>query len=557
MARISTFITALAAVIPRCHCFGVTASNNALVLANAIFTGPGVVVQSATFTGSSASSGTFTNGLGGIGNGAILTTGNAVGALPNGDHYVNNGAAGSDTYCGTDTFNAAILSVSVAISNGYNGVQVEFIMASEEQGGSSDPIGIFLDGQQYAIGYGGARITATSPYFVQPIVITPPDSVSSYPGSTPPLLVGIPATGGWLRAVQFSSHNRLRDNNGHCCSRAGVHIDGEGFRHCLGDHNHWGYCNSYVNLYIDDFIELGEFCKFDDSAVHEQYFNRLFHHVHNIFNDDIVKHTRVINYLHNNPHQPIVVHNYSSTVDIRRFDFLKVSEHFSLRSNNVNVLEDDNLFSSHIADFPSKYSGVVQRFFDDVSRVVDAQNLQHGYFHVFPLYKFILKRSFNTRADAIIINHDQFCKQCPFHANIDISSRHKRRYNPVFNWCASELGQCPYITNQLASQLFFIFSESGLIDLQQCPNLSISSLITSGTGTPGSLVASSSTNPSTSLPSNPPGSASGGAPSGLFPTPTETAETSTTQTLVGTPILLSIIAGAAGQPPPSNTPGAP
>ncbi|KAJ0277812.1 hypothetical protein COL940_007590 [Colletotrichum noveboracense] len=149
-------------------------------------------------------------------------------------------------------------------------------MASEEQGGSPDPIGIFLDGQQYAIGYDGARITATSPYFVQPIVITPPDSVSSYPGSTPPLLVGIPATG--------------------------VHIDGEGFRHCLGDHNHWGYCNSYVNLYIDDFIELGEFCKFDDSAVHEQCFNRLFHHVHNIFNDDIVKHTRVINYVNGTHH---------------------------------------------------------------------------------------------------------------------------------------------------------------------------------------------------------------------------------------------------------------
>ncbi|KAF5486513.1 hypothetical protein CGCF413_v013823 [Colletotrichum fructicola] len=401
MARISTFITALAAVIPRCHCFGVTASNNALVLANAIFTGPGVVVQSATFTGSSASSGTFTGGLGGIGNGAILTTGNAVGALPNGDHYVNNGAAGSDTYCGTNTFNAAILSVSVAIANGYNGVEVEFIMASEEEGGSPDPIGIFLGGQQYAIGYNGAKITAQSPYFSQPIVITPPDSVSSYPGSTPPLLVGIPATG--TKQMVFAI--------------------------CDFSDTEWDSALIYVNLYIDDFIELGEFCKFDDSAVHEQYFNRLFHHVHNIFNDDIVKHTRVINYVNGTHH----------------------------------------LHYSHIADFPSKYSGVVQRFFDDVGRVVDAQNLQHGYFHVFPLYEFILKRSFNTRADAIIINHDQFCKQCPFHAHIDISSRHKRRYNPVFNWCASELGQCPYITNQLASQLFFISSESGLIDLQQCP----------------------------------------------------------------------------------------
>ncbi|KAF3809010.1 hypothetical protein GCG54_00011204 [Colletotrichum gloeosporioides] len=586
MARTSTLIAALAAAIPLCLGFTVTASGDASVLANAIFTGPGVSVLSATFSGSATSSGTFTDGLGGIGNGAILTTGSAAGALPGGDHYVNNGAGGSNTYCGTNTFNAAILSVSVAIANGYNGVQVEFIMASEEEGGSPDPIGIFLGSQQYAIGYDGQRITATSPYFDPPIVITPPNSVSSYPGSTPPLLVGIPATGTtqmvfaicdfsdteWdsalmLKAVQFSSQNRLCDINGYCCCGAGVHIDGEGFRHCLGDHHHWGYCNSYVHVDLDDFIELNdfckfdEFCKFDDSAVHEQYFNRLFPHVHNIFNDDIVKHTRVINHfhreLHDTPHQPIVVHNYSSTVDIRHLDVLNVSEHFSLCSNNVNVLEYDNLFSSHISDFPSKYFGVVQRFFDNFSRVVDAQNFQHEYFHVFPLYKFIIKRSSNTRADAITINNDQFCKQCPFHAHIDISSRHKRRYNSVFNWCASELRQCPYITNQLASQLFFIFSESSLNDLQQCPNLSISSLSTSGIGTPGSPVASSPMNPSTSLPSNPPSSASSDAPSGLFPTPTETAETSTTQTLVGTPILLSIIAGAAGQPPPSNTPGAP
>ncbi|KAI8276625.1 hypothetical protein K4K60_007553 [Colletotrichum sp. SAR11_57] len=147
-------------------------------------------------------------------------------------------------------------------------------MASEEEGGSPDPIGIFLGGQQYAIGYNGAKITAQSPYFSQPIVITPPDSVSSYPGSTPPLLVGIPATG--TKQMVFAI--------------------------CDFSDTEWDSALIYVNLYIDDFIELGEFCKFDDSAVHEQYFNRLFHHVHNIFNDDIVKHTRVINYVNGTHH---------------------------------------------------------------------------------------------------------------------------------------------------------------------------------------------------------------------------------------------------------------
>ncbi|KAJ0355874.1 hypothetical protein COL154_001392 [Colletotrichum chrysophilum] len=79
----------------------------------------------------------------------------------------------------------------------------------------------------------------------------------------------------------------------------GIFLDGQQLDPTSSGRN-TGY--RYVNLYIDDFIELGEFCKFDDSAVHEQYFNRLFHHVHNIFNDDIVKHTRVINYVNGTHH---------------------------------------------------------------------------------------------------------------------------------------------------------------------------------------------------------------------------------------------------------------
>ncbi|KXH27563.1 hypothetical protein CSIM01_13169 [Colletotrichum simmondsii] len=183
-------LAVFAAFAPLCGSFSVTQTNDANILANAIFNGPGITVLQATFSGAAVSSGTFTAGLGGIGNGAILTTGSAVGALPGGDHYVNNGAAGSAAYCGPSTFNAAILSVDIAIDPGYSGVQVEFILASEEEGGSADPIGIYLGGQQYSNG-----ITAVSNLLAQPIVITPPNSVTSYPGSSPPLLVGIPASG--------------------------------------------------------------------------------------------------------------------------------------------------------------------------------------------------------------------------------------------------------------------------------------------------------------------------------------------------------------------------
>lgn len=61
--------------------------------------------------------------------------------------------------------------------------------------GSADPIGIFVGGTQYALDPNGNKITATSPYLAQPIGITPPDSVTSYPGSSPPFWIDILTSG--------------------------------------------------------------------------------------------------------------------------------------------------------------------------------------------------------------------------------------------------------------------------------------------------------------------------------------------------------------------------
>ncbi|TDZ61478.1 hypothetical protein CTRI78_v004346 [Colletotrichum trifolii] len=190
-------VAALLGLVPFCDSLTVTASNNANVLANALFSGPGITVSSAIYSGASAASGTFTAGLGGIGSGALLTSGSAVGALPGGNLYVNNGAAGSATYCGANSFNAAILTVTVSLGAGYSGIQVEFVLASEEAGGSADPISIFLNGQQYARDASGTQLSVVSPYLVDTTFsITPPNSASSYAGSSPPLLLAIPASPG-------------------------------------------------------------------------------------------------------------------------------------------------------------------------------------------------------------------------------------------------------------------------------------------------------------------------------------------------------------------------
>ncbi|RGP67346.1 hypothetical protein FSPOR_6106 [Fusarium sporotrichioides] len=187
-------LIALAILFPSSNAFSVATTNDANTLAAAIF-GQGITITQASFSGASVSSGTFADGPFGIGSGAILTSGSAIGALPNGDHYVNNGASGSDTYCGSSTFNAALLTVDILINPTYNGVRVEFILASEEDGGSTDPIGIFLAGTQYALDANGNRITARSPYLSSPLVIRPPNSVTSYAGSSPPLWIDILATG--------------------------------------------------------------------------------------------------------------------------------------------------------------------------------------------------------------------------------------------------------------------------------------------------------------------------------------------------------------------------
>ncbi|KAL7754767.1 hypothetical protein ACKLNR_015437 [Fusarium oxysporum f. sp. zingiberi] len=187
-------LVASAVLLPASQAFSIVTTNDANALASAIF-GQGITILQASFSGAAVSSGTFADGPFGIGSGGILTSGAAVGALPNGDHYVNNGAPGSDTYCNANTFNAAILTVDFFLNPTYSGVRVELILASEEEGGSADPIGIFVGNTQYALDPNGNRITAISPYLAQPIGITPPDSVTSYPGSSPPFWIDILTSG--------------------------------------------------------------------------------------------------------------------------------------------------------------------------------------------------------------------------------------------------------------------------------------------------------------------------------------------------------------------------
>ncbi|EEU34599.1 uncharacterized protein NECHADRAFT_104883 [Fusarium vanettenii 77-13-4] len=180
--------------------------SNPETVANAIFTS-GVSVTSASWnTGFNQNAvGTFTNGPLGVASGGILTTGGSKDAAAYQAYSVNieNGAGASQTYCGGDSLDAAVLSVDIEVQQGFNGVEVEFVFASEEYSYQhADPIGIFLDGEQFALNPDGSRITAKSYYLSPERAIKNPNQFLNYPSwstyaaTSKPLIMGIAAAPG-------------------------------------------------------------------------------------------------------------------------------------------------------------------------------------------------------------------------------------------------------------------------------------------------------------------------------------------------------------------------
>ncbi|RSM06752.1 hypothetical protein CEP52_005590 [Fusarium oligoseptatum] len=180
--------------------------SNPQTVANAIFTS-GVSVTSASWNAgfSENAVGTFTNGPLGVASGGILTTGGSKDAAEYQAYSLNieNGAGASQSYCGENSLDAAVLSVDIEVQQGFNGVEVEFVLASEEYSYQhADPIGIYLDGEQFALNPDGSRITAKSYYLSSERAIVNPHQFLNYPSwstyaaSSKPLIMGIAAAPG-------------------------------------------------------------------------------------------------------------------------------------------------------------------------------------------------------------------------------------------------------------------------------------------------------------------------------------------------------------------------
>ncbi|PNP74224.1 hypothetical protein FNYG_12273 [Fusarium nygamai] len=173
-----------------------------------MFNGPGLTVMGVLSLGE-MSMGTFTDGPFGLGSGGMLTSGKATGAYTSGDRNVDTGiGTGYDAVCAPGTQNINALQVQLALDPGYNGVRIEFVFATQEAPSTlanMDAISI-LDitigaPVQYALDTNTNQINALSPFLLTPDAIVPPDSLTGYTRSSPPLVRTIISTSGTVSVV--------------------------------------------------------------------------------------------------------------------------------------------------------------------------------------------------------------------------------------------------------------------------------------------------------------------------------------------------------------------
>ncbi|KAF5013232.1 hypothetical protein FDECE_746 [Fusarium decemcellulare] len=173
----------------------VQVSDDPITVAEAIFMGPGITVEDAEWLNhAEGSSGTFTGGPFGIGSGAIVTSGEAKSAeLKRGSNTDVENGAGNWLDCDPNSHDVSALYVDIEITEEWNGVQIEYILASDEYTYKRpDKFGIYLDGIQYARDPTDAvELTAQSRFFSPDVAIIGQNTSTAYAAAAPPLIMGV------------------------------------------------------------------------------------------------------------------------------------------------------------------------------------------------------------------------------------------------------------------------------------------------------------------------------------------------------------------------------
>ncbi|NOT84937.1 MAG: DUF4347 domain-containing protein, partial [Methylococcaceae bacterium] len=174
-----------------------TAAAVGATLANTI-AGPGVTVNSASFTGLATQAATFTGGAStwlGFDSGILITTGapsEVVGSNTNGGNTVGGGSAGDSqltTLAGNPTYDAGVLTMTITPTS--NKITLQFTFGSEEyvefvNSGYNDVMAVWVNGVQSALLPTGQPVTINSVNLTsnQSLYKNNPNSASGGPFTT-------------------------------------------------------------------------------------------------------------------------------------------------------------------------------------------------------------------------------------------------------------------------------------------------------------------------------------------------------------------------------------
>jgi len=191
------------------HALTVSPTSDALALANAIKgSGAAIEITSVSYSGAADASGLYTDGPLGLADGALLTSGSAVDALPpddSGSTTTSNGLPGHPL-CdalipGYSSQDASVLTITFDLAPYFNGIAFNTVFGSEEYPewvGTSfnDVYGVYLNGQQVAFDDNGNPITINGPFFSGGSVVLTPANGTEYDGTTGILNTRAPLAGG-------------------------------------------------------------------------------------------------------------------------------------------------------------------------------------------------------------------------------------------------------------------------------------------------------------------------------------------------------------------------
>jgi hypothetical protein len=234
---------AVLTLAPSAFALDITPSGDAAALANAMTNvGTGAItIQSASYAGAAIASGTYSNGPLGLGDGALLTSGGALLALPPNDSGSTTGDNGlpGDALCnaligaGYTSYDASKLTIEFTLAPGFDGIAFQFVFGSEEfpewvGTAYNDVMGVYLDGVQVAFDNGGNSITINGPFFSGGAVVTAAANGTEYDGSTGVLTTQATAAPGahTLQIVVCDAGDRAYDS--------GLFITG--LNGCVGDY---------------------------------------------------------------------------------------------------------------------------------------------------------------------------------------------------------------------------------------------------------------------------------------------------------------------------------